>query len=239
LIMASARGIPPNDPSAGLPLVLLNNQADQLADSIHSVTVDDRTGAQLAASHLIELGHRQIGCIGVASRAASNQRRHLGYLDALAAAGLPADDRFVITAASMAADPDADLVAGRTLLPQLLADAVSAVVCYNDMVAIGALMACRQLGLRVPEDISIVGFDDIAFARYTVPELTTVRQPREEMGRVAMQILLSLLAGKRTRGFVAQPVLLVRSSTGPVAQAQSGASSKKPPVATKSNTKKT
>lgn len=237
LIMASARGIPPSDLSAGLPLVLLNNQAERPAESIHSVSVDDRMGAQLAAAHLIELGHRQIGYIGVASRAASNQRRHQGYIDALAFAGLPADDRFVITAASMAADPDADVVAGRTLLPQLLADEVTAVFCYNDMVAIGALMACRQLGLRVPEDVSILGFDDIALARYTMPELTTVRQPREEMGRVAMQTLLSLLDGKRTRGFVAQPVLLVRSSTGPVAQTQ-GAVSKKPPIAAKSISRK-
>ncbi|MFN3929675.1 MAG: LacI family DNA-binding transcriptional regulator, partial [Thermoflexus sp.] len=92
----------------------------------------------------------------------------------------------------------------------------TAVFCYNDMTAIGALRAARSAGLRVPEDLSIIGFDDILFAAYTEPPLTTIAQPKYEMGRTAMSMLLHLLQGKRTVPYLQLPCRLVeRASCGP------------------------
>lgn len=212
LIVSSSSSIPAHPATPGMPLVLINNHSDRRSDALHSVSIDDRAGALQATQHLVTLGHRSIGYIGVASRLASNDRRRQGYADALAGSRLDPVVNVRI-GANMIADPEADVIAGRGLLPELAASGITGVVCYNDMVAVGVLMACRELDLRVPEDISVVGFDDVAISRYITPQLTTVRQPSAELGRVAMQMTLALLAQKHVTDFVAQPLLLVRSST--------------------------
>jgi DNA-binding LacI/PurR family transcriptional regulator len=213
LILASPRGNLPERTSHGLPMVLINPQDRNPPKEIPMITMDDRLGGRMAADHLIELGHRRIGYIGVTSRTTSNQRRKQGCLDALREAGIKLDPQQLREASGGAADPDTDVLIGRTQLPELLAERVTAVFCYNDMVALGALIACRELGVRVPTDISVIGFDDIAFARFTDPQLTTIRQPREEMGQMAMRALLTLLNGGEANHFVAQPTLVIRGST--------------------------
>jgi DNA-binding LacI/PurR family transcriptional regulator len=111
--------------------------------------------------------------------------------------------------------PAGDLAAGQRLLPQLLAAGISAVFCFNDMVAVGALLACRARGLVVPRDLSIVGYDDIEVARYVTPPLTTVAQPRLRLGTLATQVLLDLLAERPVENHVLPPALALRESTAP------------------------
>jgi DNA-binding LacI/PurR family transcriptional regulator len=95
----------------------------------------------------------------------------------------------------------------------------TAVFCYNDMSALGALKAIRAAGLRVPGDISIVGFDDLFVAQYTEPPLTTVRQPKRQMGRLAMETLLKLMGGSELKEHIRVPgELIVRESTAPPKQ---------------------
>lgn len=218
LIVSSSRSLPTSPATSDTPLVLINNHSERRSDALRSVSIDDRSGALQATQHLLALGHRKIGYIGVASRVASNDRRRQGYEEALAGAGLdPVVNVRVST--SMSADPEADVIAGRRLLPELTTHGVTGIVCYNDMVAVGVLMACRELDLRVAEDVSVVGFDDVAISRYITPQLTTVRQPSAELGRIAMQMTLALLDDKPVTDFVAQPLLLVRDSTRPYSRA--------------------
>jgi LacI family transcriptional regulator/LacI family repressor for deo operon, udp, cdd, tsx, nupC, and nupG len=106
-----------------------------------------------------------------------------------------------------------DVAVGRALLPQLVAVGVTAVFCFNDMVAVGALLACQEGGIAVPGDLSLVGFDDIDLARYMTPPLTTVQQPRVRLGNLATQLLLDLLAGRPVQNHVLPPKLIERAST--------------------------
>jgi len=116
--------------------------------------------------------------------------------------------------------PEAAIAAMRKLLA--LPDPPTAVFCYNDMSALGALSAIRQHGLRVPEDISLVGFDDLFLASYTHPRLTTVRQPMRRMGMLAIESLLNLMSGLDSTNSVKVPAeLIVRESTGPVRKKES------------------
>lgn len=213
LIMASSRGLPDRSLIAELPLVLVNSSASRVAPGLHLVSVDDRGGARMAVDHLLSLGHRRIGYLGTISRAASNRRRRTGYRDALRAAGVAFDPALCIDAPSFDAESDADVAVGRAFAPTLLAHGVSAIFCYNDMIAIGALRACCEEHMSVPQRISIVGFDDVAPARYCTPELTTVRQPRPQLGAAAMQLLIDLLDDREASNRTFTPELVVRAST--------------------------
>ncbi|MDQ7028818.1 MAG: LacI family DNA-binding transcriptional regulator [Ardenticatenia bacterium] len=200
-----------------VPIVQVSNQAESDRDFLHSVAVDDQTGARMAVEHLIALGHRRIGYIGVTNRPRSNRRRFLGYREALRAAGIAPREGWVRTAQLHGVAPDGDVQAGHMLWPTLWEAGVTAVFCYNDMVAIGALLACREHGVPVPGACSVVGFDNIALTRYVVPPLTTVHQPKRTMGQLGMQMLLELMEGKAVdvKHRVLEPQLVVRESTAP------------------------
>jgi LacI family transcriptional regulator/LacI family repressor for deo operon, udp, cdd, tsx, nupC, and nupG len=199
-----------------VPTVLINSQAATPQALLHSVAVDDHAGARLAVDHLLGLGHRAIGYLGSDSRPRSNARRLEAYRAALAAAGVRPRRQWAAVAAADEARQEDDVAAGRALLPGLLRAGVTAVFCYNDSIAIGALMACRESGVLVPEQLSVVGFDDIAAARYMLPPLTTVCQPKPELGELAMRMLLDLLDERPVRDHVLTPSLVVRGSTGAV-----------------------
>jgi LacI family transcriptional regulator len=194
-----------------IPTVLINCQVDSLMTHTHTVAIDDSHGAWLAVEHLLQCGHQAIGYIGVANRPLSNSRRYEAYRSVLTKAGIPARPEWEAIAPNSGMD---EVTMGNMLTPQLLAAGVSALFCYNDMLAIGAMLACRDARVDVPEQISIVGFDDIPAAQYVTPALTTIHQPRIKLGTLAMHMLIDLLADQPTQSTMVTPLLTLRSSTG-------------------------
>ena len=178
-----------------------------------TVDADSYAGALAAVKHLIGLGHTRIAFIGGRSELDSSLLRENGYRDAMAAAGLDIPDGYVRESRY---DPD---VAEAIALEMLaLPERPTAIFAANDVTAIRALGAARMLGMRVPHDVSIVGFDDIPQASLVSPTLTTVRQPLGAMGEAAMHMLLDILAGKERETHVRMPTeLVVRESTAPPA----------------------
>lgn len=196
-----------------IPTVLINSQSDIFHDWLRRIEVDDQRGVQLAVEHLLALGHRAIGYLGSEGRPRSNRLRLRAYKESITQAGiLPKDDWMIGPPDHEVAQED-DVVLGKTLLPRMLATEVTAIICYNDMVAVGALLACREHGIHIPEALSIIGFDDIAMADYMMPPLTTVHQPKVELGRIATQMLLDLLHSRPVENQLLLPTLKVRSST--------------------------
>ena len=197
--------------SRGTPVVTV----DQVpTDGVPSVNVDDRAGARAAAQHVVDLGHRRVGLVNLASSGtADNQpalQRDLGWRDALDAAG--------ITPEEVRADfrPAAGVyAAAQSLLDR--EDRPTALLCFSDVFAAQAVRAADDLGLRVPEDLSVVGFDDASFAGTYRPALTTVRQRVGDKGRAAVDVLLASLAGEpvETLRRLLPTELVVRESTGP------------------------
>ena len=195
-----------------VPTVLINSQTEDQSEIFHSVAIDDRLGARLATEHLISLGHTAIGYLGVSDRSRSNQQRLEGYQIALAEAGLPQNPDWV--AISDEYDTRiSDVATGQNMLSKLLTAEVTGIFCYNDMVAVGALLACQELGILVPRNLSLVGFDGIALGSYVTPALTTVSQPMLEIGGYAMQMLLDLLEEKTVENRVLSPFLVERGSS--------------------------
>jgi len=190
-----------------VPIVFINEQKP--GKTMHFVSIDDVHGAQLAVEHLIALGHRRIGYVGVTNRAKSNQYRLKGYQDVLEAAGIASDPTLIFTSNHIKDDAKG----GETSLEPLLAAGATAVFCFNDTTAMGLLAACHKRGVSVPDNLSIIGFDDIDMAAYSIPPLTTIRQPRFELGQRAMQMMLDLLAGQEPENQIVPGELVVRQST--------------------------
>ena len=189
-----------------VPIVLVNNQEE--GDYIYSVAVDDISAAREAVAYLISLGHQRVAYVGAANRPKSNRRRLTGYQTALQRAGIP-----VVPALIQTPLADNDIERGRTALAQLTLTEATAVLCYNDLTAIGLLLACRQHNIAVPQRLSIIGFDDIEPALYVTPPLTTVCQPRVKLGQLAMNMVLDLLNGQEVHDQILSCELIVREST--------------------------
>jgi len=192
-----------------IPIVLINNQHP--GEFVNSVLIENVKGSSDVTNHLIQLGHRRIAYLGDRFGYQSDMERLTGYRDALERAGLPFTPELVVHG-------DGKCEGGMSGVEVLLnlPKPPTAIFCYNDMTALGAL---RQLNLRkicVPRDISLIGFDDLFIASYTQPPLTTVRQPRRLMGRLAMESLLKLLAGEDSATTIKVPAeLIIRESTAP------------------------
>lgn len=198
-----------------VPIVLINQQAESDLDCLHSVSVDDYNGACKAVEHLIQLGHRAVGYLGAANRPRSNRIRLNAYQDALTNAGIDINDAWVQIAPPDRRYHSDDVIDGKAMLPCLVSAGVSAVFCYNDMVAIGAMLACRELGISIPNGLSIVGFDDVETAQYVTPPLTTVHQPKLRLGELAMEMLLDLITGAPVQDHIFPTELVIRASTAP------------------------
>jgi DNA-binding LacI/PurR family transcriptional regulator len=190
-----------------IPIVFINVQKP--GESMHFVTVDDVHGAQLAVEHLFALGHRRIGYVGVMNRPLSNQHRFKGYQNALEANGIAVDPALIFTSHTI----EDHAKAGEASLEPLLAARATAVFCYNDTAAIALLAACYQHGISVPDNLSIIGFDDIDMATYTIPPLATIRQPRFELGQGAMRMMLALLNDQTPENQIMPGELVVRQTT--------------------------
>jgi LacI family transcriptional regulator len=189
-----------------LPVVVTGRSLK--APNLFSLHFDNREGARQATQHLIELGHRRIAFIGgVAEHADAIERQH-GYRSALEAAGLRLEPALVLPGAFT---EHSGLLAVERLLEGN--SRFSAIFAANDQMAFGAALALHRHGRRVPDDVSLVGFDDVAGAHYMVPPLTTVHHPIQELGELAARAMLSLLAGERPAVEVPAPRLIVREST--------------------------
>jgi LacI family transcriptional regulator len=176
---------------AGFPLVVVDPMAE-IPDGIAVVCASHSFGATQATAHLLELGHRRIGVIAGPAGWLATRERLRGYHAAMAGAGAALDPGLVRHA-------DFRLDGGRAAARELLGLPMppTAIFAFNDAMAIGAMQAAAGLGLAVPADVSVVGFDDTSEAAVCVPALTTVRQPLAEMGRTAVGLLLRQLANRR------------------------------------------
>ena len=192
----------------GMPVVCVDRSLSK--EKTDLVEVDNYRGAFEAVTHLIERGHKSIGLIEGRIQVSTNRERRRGYLDALAEAGIPIRK-------DLMREGDFRQESGRLLAGQLLdlKRPPTALFALNNLMTIGALGAIHQRSLKVPDDIAIVGFDDLPFAEALNPPLTVVRQPAYEVGRQAMELLLKRIM-EATRSTVTMrllPQLIVRRST--------------------------
>lgn len=214
------------------PAHLLAHGVLTAIDHVAFLPVDDRGGARAAGAHLADLGHRRVG--GLADRMSAdgyaglvNDRRRAAATFHVGRERLTGWEQGLTSGGGALAalyecnGGDADR--GRAGLARLLeaAPEITAVLAMTDLLAVGVIRGARDAGLRVPEDLSVVGFDDLPAARRTRPPLTTVRQPLEHKGTRAAQVLLARLAGEPDPPTVTHPTaLIVRDSTAPVREAQ-------------------
>jgi LacI family transcriptional regulator len=209
-----------NRKAVDLPVVAIDPWQDR---SPHWITIGSTnwTGAKSATEHLLELGHRRIGWLGgPRGNEASAERLH-GYTAALQSAGIPLDE-------SIRRHGDFEFEFGRLSAIELLErrDRPTALVAANDEIAIGAIDGARALGLSIPEDVSITGFDDTPQASWSTPKLTSVRQPLADMGRMAVSMITETVRGAAPESRQLQLVtrLIVRESTAPPSASDSAPS---------------
>jgi len=189
-----------------LPIVATGRQLT--APGLFTLNFDNFEGGRLATRHLIDLGHRRIAFIaGDADHPDANER-HRGYRAALKAAGIAYDPALVVPGAYHE-------VSGLMAVARLLEarQQFTAIFAANDQMACGAALGLHRHSLRVPEDVSVVGFDDLPNTMYAIPPMSTVHQPAYEMGRLAANAMLQLLAGKQPEADVPAPQLIARESS--------------------------
>jgi DNA-binding LacI/PurR family transcriptional regulator len=187
----------------GRPLLVLNRLVE--APAMANVVVESYPAMRRLAQHVVDLGHRRVVYLQGPAHSWQSKER-LRAVRSLARGGL---DVTVVKVGGTMTD-------GHEAVPQILATGATAVLAYNDLVAVGVIVGLGERGVRVPEDMSVTGYDDIPFARYVTPPLTTVRSPQEELGSVAWKTMSGLLRGEhpgvRTM-LAAEPV--IRLSTAP------------------------
>lgn len=214
----------------GAPVVLINNHSEDRGPYTLAVTVDNRHGGYLATAHLLGLGHRRIAYIGGLAHHSDDRERLAGYREALAEYGVEADAHLVVAG-------DGDTGGGQRAFAALwaLSPRPSAAFCYNDRTAIGLIHAARGAKLRLPDDLAIVGFDDIPFASFIEPALTTIAQPMRTLGQRAVEMGLTIL-NERGReeappaaNVVLRGQLIVRVSCGAPLSQRAEAVERRPP----------
>ncbi|NVC22042.1 LacI family transcriptional regulator [Kocuria salina] len=194
---------------AQVPLVAID-PVNSLPSTVPSIGSTNWAGGHEATTHLLGLGHRRIGHLSGAGGSVPARERLAGYRSALEDAGVPHDPGLVTGGGF---SYEAGFAGAQELLE--LEDPPTALFAASDEAALGAFEAARQAGLRVPEDLSVVGFDDTLLARWASPKLTTVRQPLHAMGEMAVERAITLLAGgsRRVHPLQLQTSLVERSST--------------------------
>ncbi|MER8184165.1 LacI family DNA-binding transcriptional regulator [Kitasatospora sp. NPDC094015] len=192
-----------------LPTVLLNAAIEHL--DFPRVSCDDAVAVEQAVGHLKQLGHRKIGLVLGPADHVPSHRKLAAARTAMDRAGLDLPEEHVERALF-------SLEGGQAATTRLLRRGVTGVVCASDPLALGAVRAVRRAGLAVPDDVSVIGYDDSSFMMCTDPPLTTVRQPIEAMGRAAVELLVGEIAGVKVTHdeLLFEPELVVRGSTAPV-----------------------
>ncbi len=193
-----------------VPIVLIDFNIP--TEEIDCVLIDDVDGLVKAIAYLNSLGHKRIGYVSLNSNEESVYNRFAGYRRGLEMYNLPFDERLVEKCDGLI--NEGYEAAGRLL--ENNEEMPSAIVCYNDIIAIGVMDSIKGMGLKIPEDISVIGFDDIGIAREVVPSLTTVHVPKRAMGIIAVQHLIHLIEGKKelVKKILVPTKLKIRESTG-------------------------
>jgi LacI family transcriptional regulator len=193
--------------NSALPFVLIGQPLNR--PEMNYVEVENRNGAREIITYLLHLGCRKIATITGPLSSPPGFYRKEGYLDALRARSVPVDPSLIVEADFTEAD-------GYYAMQRLIPYRPEAVFGASDMIAIGAMRALREAGLRVPEDIAVVGFDDIPAAAHTQPPLTTVHQPTRRMGKIAVEMLIDLIEhpGNNQHHVVLPTELIIRESCG-------------------------
>ncbi len=190
----------------GTPTVLLDNCVPNA--SVGYVGTDSWEGVELGVRHLAGLGHRKIAFLNGTRDSMVSEERRLAFLHATWLCGLSADER-------MMAYGYYEQNCAREYVPHFLAQGATAILCASDGIARGVLAELRRLGLRVPGDVSVMGYDDLPLAAGCEPPLTTIRQDRLALGKSAFSLLDSLMNGVAVSKVLLRPQLIVRESTGP------------------------
>lgn len=194
-----------------VPVIFINGQHE--GDQVYSVATDNEYGAGLATGYVLAQGHRRIAYLGGPAKGRSQIARAAGYRRALEEAGAPFRPGWLLAG-------DGSIAAGREALRWWLAqpasDRPTAIFCYNDLSALGLLSEAYQQGVGVPDDLSVLGFDNVPMAEISIPPLTTVEQRTEELGRLAVSTLLAALAGKPVADIILRGELIVRASVRPL-----------------------
>jgi LacI family transcriptional regulator len=195
-----------------MPVVMIDRDVPNV--EVDAVLTDNQLGGLLAARHLLELGHRRIACIAGPSSITPSSERIIGYRRALEAAGLPYDEALVIRG-------DYHSQSGMEITHALLKmdPRPTAVFALNDLMALGALRAASEAGYAVPQDLAVVGYDDLELSHFTNPPLTTISQPKKEVGAQAINLLVDRMSRKSRAPsrVVLPPELIIRRSTQAVA----------------------
>jgi DNA-binding LacI/PurR family transcriptional regulator len=200
-----------------VPTVFIHNRAPEILP--HSIYHDDVNATRALTRHLLDLGHRQIAFGGNERGGLLHQQRRAGVVTELKDAALELRTDYDLLA------PNGQMSSGALLAKQLLnlSERPTAIICFNDMQAIGVMQTLQQANVRIPEDISVAGFDDIPLAEFLYPALTTYRQPIWDLGQMAAKVALNQLGENVNGNFAAEPLitmhgrLIVRRSTAPPA----------------------
>lgn len=196
--------------TSSTPTVLYDNYIKTNPRTAY-VGVDNNEGMELAVSHLKELGHKKIGYLSGALGSHIMQVRHKAFFQAMRQNGLRADSDFA----------GASYYISQCLekhLPRLIQMGMTAIICSHDLLANAAMIQCQQFGIRIPDDLSIIGFDDLPICPYTYPPMTTVRQERTEIGKCGYYALDSLRNSVSIGTLLLHAKLMVRNSTGPASE---------------------
>ena len=191
-----------------LPVVMIDRNIPDV--EVDAVLTDHQLGGWLATHHLIELGHTRIACIAGPSSITPGAERLIGYRKALEEAGIPFDENLILRG-------DYHARSGMEVTQFILQmdPRPTAIFALNDLMALGALRAAAEAGYSVPSDLAIVGYDDLEISRFTNPPLTTIAQPKKEIGAQAVHLLVDRMAHKSntTNRLVLEPELIIRRST--------------------------
>lgn len=186
----------------------------QSVKNVTNIILDHHRAAELGLQYLKELGHERIAFFRGLPRSSDSAARWEAIKDVAPRFGIEIQPELVLQIEGTESTPDLGYPCGKALVERKVP--FTALFAYNDISAMGAMLAFQEAGLRVPEDVSVVGFDDIAIAPYALPPLTTIRQPLEKMGRIAAQTLLERIEqnGAFVPEIAVEPELVVRQSTG-------------------------
>lgn len=202
--------------SLPVPAVSVPGHIDN--EGVTNIVLDHRHAAELAFKHLLELGHKKIAIFRGHPESADAQSRWNAVQEVARDMGIDLDPQRIVQIDSTDSTPNLGYPYGKQLIERKAE--FTALFAYNDISAIGAIRAFHEAGLRVPSDISVVGFDDIPAAAFHSPSLTTVRQPLQRMGEIAVETLIGRIEREREwqREIAVQPEIVVRESTGPASK---------------------